>query len=89
MEISDYNKYLEDKEGEFEAICLKCGACCGALDDPCYNLVQTEDGKYFCRDYDSRIGLQKTVSGNSFHCVSIREHITTGTLHPGCSYSKI
>ncbi|MFQ5951989.1 MAG: hypothetical protein ACE5JK_01105 [Candidatus Omnitrophota bacterium] len=74
---------------KFEAICKRCGECCGASDDPCLNLVKTKDGLYFCKDYKNRLKEQKTVSGKTFRCVPIREHIEKGTLKSGCSYCAI
>ena len=84
-----YSRYLEGKEDEFEAVCINCGVCCGTEDDPCDNLRKNKDGKYFCINYLKRIGPQKTVSGKAFNCVSIKEHIRSRTLRPGCPYWKI
>jgi hypothetical protein len=86
MENLDYTAYLSRKHGEFERICAQCGACCGADDDPCAWLRASPDGRYYCRDYDNRLGEKKTVSGNVFECVSIREHIAADTLRPRCAY---
>lgn len=90
MDSKKYLKYTSLKESEFEAVCKKCGQCCGALDDPCRNLVKLPGGgTYFCRDYMNRLGPQKTVSGKEFNCVSIRTHIGQGTLRAGCAYRGI
>jgi hypothetical protein len=85
-EAKQYYARLGSAEESFEKLCKRCGACCGALDDPCANLVKMPDGKFICKDYDSRLGPQKTVSGVTFNCVSIREHIKRSTLRPGCGY---
>jgi len=89
MDSEKYGRVMLEKEDEFESLCKRCGECCGASDDPCRNLVKLRDGSYFCRDYDSRFGRQLTVSGKSFRCVPIREHVTYGTLRPGCGYGTI
>jgi hypothetical protein len=69
--------YLQKQEEElikYEALCRRCGACCGAFDgDPCEHLKKDESGKYFCPVYDQRIGVHKTVSGKQFACVPIRD----------------
>ena len=87
MDDGSYQIYMLEKERQFEAVCRRCGQCCGALDDPCANLVRGDGGAYFCADYNNRLGPQKTVSGGSFNCVPIREHIAKGTLRPGCAYA--
>lgn len=87
--VTDESRYLRaqsSQEREFEAACRRCGACCGALDDPCMNLVETNENTYACRVYDHRFGPQMTVSGKAFNCVHIREHIAAGTLREGCGY---
>ena len=81
-----YSENLRDLESRFESVCKRCGLCCGADSDPCCNLVKLEDGTHFCDDYENRLGPQKTVSGKTFNCVSIREHITNDTLRIECAY---
>ena len=89
MDKKIFNDIMKEKDEAFEAICKRCGACCGAFDDPCSNLVKLETGKYACKDYDNRLGPQVTVSGNNgFTCVSIREHIKAGSLRSCCAYRK-
>lgn len=75
-----------EKDSTFESLCTRCGECCGALDDPCAKLEPSEDGGYRCKAYDDRLGPQKTVSGASFNCVPIRQHIADATLRANCSY---
>ncbi len=88
-EKMSYSSSLEALSLDFEALCKRCGACCGAYDDPCRNLIRSRDGKNWeCRSYLNRFGPQKTVSGAEFNCVSIREHISRGTLRPGCGYHR-
>ena len=89
MDAAKYDNYLQDKEEDFEAICRRCGECCGADDDPCLSLVRKRDGTYFCNNYENRLEYQRTVSGKVFKCVSIRDHIAKGSLKPGCAYVGI
>ncbi|MFH1878658.1 MAG: hypothetical protein ABH883_07630 [Candidatus Omnitrophota bacterium] len=88
MENTQYEKYLLSGELQFEARCVRCGECCGAMDDPCANLVKLQDNTYYCRDYANRLGPQKTLSGVPFNCVSIREHIGKGSLRQNCAYRR-
>ena len=71
-----YQEYLRQAEVEHDARCRRCrrcGACCGVYEnDPCVKLVREDDGRYRCGDYAGRIGMQKTVNGNTFTCVSFR-----------------
>ena len=69
----DYARYSELKQTEYEQLCIRCGGCCGAYDDPCRHLKCNDDGRYYCDIYNNRFGLRKTVSGDEFHCVPIRE----------------
>lgn len=74
---------------KFEALCKRCGACCGVFDnDPCLNLVKGRDDKYFCRTYDTRLGIQKTVSGKSFTCVAIRDLLKFDLPYSSCAYAQ-
>ncbi|OGX07036.1 MAG: hypothetical protein A2Z88_03005 [Omnitrophica WOR_2 bacterium GWA2_47_8] len=85
------NEWLSTKEKEWENLCTRCGACCGALDDPCENLRKNENGKYFCAVYDRRFGTWKTVSGKELNCIPIREKLALNHSWPGdehCGYKK-
>ena len=86
-----YQKLQAEQLEEWESLCTRCGACCGALDgDPCEHLIELPDGKYSCSIYNHRFGLHKTRSGRPFRCVPIRK-----ILHkswPGdecCAYKKL
>ena len=68
----EYRRHQAKQEQEWEARCHRCGACCGAQDDPCRNLIPLGEGRYRCSDYANRLGMQKTISGESFRCVPIR-----------------
>ncbi|MEA3489407.1 MAG: hypothetical protein U9R44_03570 [Candidatus Omnitrophota bacterium] len=89
MDSLNYEKYSLEKEKKFDELCGRCGQCCGALDDPCRDLVKLDNGTYFCMIYDKRFGRRETVSGKAFNCVPIREHIAKGALRPGCSYRSV
>lgn len=72
--VSDYENYLKDKEEAHEALCKRCGACCGSNEaDPCARLLKDGNGKYYCSVYESRLGSQRTVSGREFNCVPLRK----------------
>ncbi len=92
--MTDHDRYqelLSVKEKEWEARCTMCGACCGALEDPCENLRKNPNGKYFCNVYDRRFGKWKTVSGKDLVCVPIRDKLSRGESWPGdehCGYKK-
>jgi uncharacterized cysteine cluster protein YcgN (CxxCxxCC family) len=88
MDLTEYNKIQDRASAEFEAICKRCGECCGAgTDEPCANLASAGDGKYFCRSYQNRLGMQRTVSGRVFTCVNIRDVIAKGLPYGSCAYS--
>ncbi len=79
-------KQLKDIE-EYEAICRRCGRCCGSdTSDPCINLKEGPPGIYYCADYKNRLGTQVTVSGRHFTCVPIREIINKGLPYEQCGY---
>jgi len=89
VEEDKYHERLKQRNEYFEAICKRCGECCGAKDDPCQNLLKQKDGTYLCKIYDKRFSPQKTVSGKPFNCVSIRDHIAEKCLPPNCAYQRI
>lgn len=67
-------KRLKEREESYEAVCVRCGACCGAYDgDPCARLRKDATGAFFCDDYDNRLGPQKTVGGKRFNCVYVKD----------------
>ena len=71
-DISTYENYLREKDSEYEALCKRCGACCGATEaDPCARLSKDDTGLYFCAAYNDRLGIQKTASGREFNCVPV------------------
>ncbi len=83
------NSYFQKQNDDllrYEGLCKRCGACCGAFDDPCINLKKDTNGKYYCSVYENRHGLQKTVSGKSFNCVSIRDILKFDPPYPDCAY---
>ncbi len=70
-------KHLEAKEKEQDDLCLRCGACCGAYDDPCEHLRKDKEATFYCKIYSQRLGTRKTVGGELFQCVMIKEIIDT------------
>ena len=70
-------EYLNAKDQEWESLCLRCGACCGAYDDPCQHLARDQEGLYYCTIYANRLGTRKSLRGDVFDCVSITEIINT------------
>lgn len=90
--LSNSESYLKKQESmlnEYENTCLRCGACCGLEDgDPCLNLQSTSLGKYYCKNYNNRLGAQKTVSGKTFTCVPIRDNLKYELAYQKCGYAK-
>jgi hypothetical protein len=88
MDETAYNNIQEEKLGAHEALCRRCGKCCGAdTPEPCSNLAKDPYGKYYCKSYETRLGLQRTVSGLTFTCVNIREVLAKSIPNSGCGYS--
>ena len=73
----NYSDYISVEEKKHEQQCARCGACCGAHDDPCKHLSLDKNSKYYCHIYDWRFGLRETVGGEKFNCVNIREILDT------------
>jgi hypothetical protein len=73
----DYEDHLKTKQEEWEGLCIRCGACCGAYDDPCEHLEKDASGKYFCQIYHRRLGTRRTVAGEVFDCVPIQDIMHT------------
>jgi uncharacterized cysteine cluster protein YcgN (CxxCxxCC family) len=89
MENEFYLQKQKEKQEAYEALCIRCGACCGALDgDACLNLATDSNNKYYCKIYENRFGKQSTVSGKTFHCIPIRLLRGTGTTFANCAYFK-
>jgi len=89
MEDLKYESCLKAKSETFEAMCKRCGACCGSRDgDPCANLAGNEKQGYYCKTYENRLGMQRTVKGDIFNCVPIRELKLYGFIRTDCAYIK-
>ena len=86
MDNVAYERYQKTRLDEYELLCLRCGECCGVGSDACENLESGGGGGYRCRIYNDRLGPQKTVSGNIFNCVAIKNNIRDGFSNPGCAY---
>ena len=86
MDKADYLLKQKEEHEKYEALCRRCGACCGAYDgDPCVHLVKCDNGKYSCSVYETRIGMRKTLSGKNFACVPIRD-LRPNLTFKGCVY---
>ena len=78
-------------DAEFEAICNRCGACCGAYNgDPCEELRRDTEGSYYCAVYEDRLGPHLTVKGVEMDCVSIVEKLKySWEGDEKCAYKKM
>jgi hypothetical protein len=73
----DYNDYFVKSQKRWEALCNRCGGCCGAYDDPCEHLRKDSETTYYCEIYQERLGERKAVSGDKFDCVCVKEILHT------------
>jgi len=87
MDNEAYEKHMEQQFVKYDSACRRCGECCRAGNDPCANLTPEGDGKYACRIYNNRLGLQKTISGKTFSCIPIKDAIRCGFCNPDCAYT--
>ena len=86
----DYFRCLESKHQYWENLCLRCGGCCGAYDDPCQHLQKGGDEKFYCDIYDKRFGVRVTVAGEEFNCVCLKEILHTHWKNDYfCIYKKL
>lgn len=84
-----YQGCLAAQERDWEKKCLRCGACCGAYEDPCRELEKDGEGKYSCRIYSRRYGARETVGGKKFRCMPLRDIIHMCWDHDQfCAYKK-
>ena len=86
MDEEAYAEYFKEKTDKYESICRQCGICCGVDNDTCVNLEQKENGKYHCKVYDKRFGIQYRISGKIFHCIPIKQYIRNGFSDKACAY---
>ncbi|MDD4294848.1 MAG: hypothetical protein PHP69_04985 [Candidatus Omnitrophica bacterium] len=88
--MDGYNKAFQKNEKEWEALCIRCGGCCGAFDDPCKHLRKGSDGKFFCEIYDHRFGVRESVKGEKFDCVHITKILDVPWKNDHlCVYKKL
>ena len=88
MDNAAYIHKQTAEQDAYEARCKSCGICCGADGtDPCVHLQKRDNGTYFCDTYQTRFGVQKSVSGREFTCVMIRDVIAFGVRYEGCGYN--
>jgi len=87
---ASYELYLKKAAEYHESLFKRCCACCGLFEkDPCIELVRGADGRYYCRIYEDRFGLRRTVHGNEFLCVSVRNVISGSWVGSyQCAYKK-
>jgi uncharacterized cysteine cluster protein YcgN (CxxCxxCC family) len=88
--MEECSVYFRKKEEEWENLCIRCGACCGAYQDPCKHLKKDSAGRYYCEVYENRFGPRETVNGEKFWCVPIKEvlHTWWPASHL-CAYKKM
>lgn len=87
MERELYFSKQKEQLSKYEALCHRCGNCCGVRDgDPCVNLAKDSQNKYYCKNYHQRLGGQVTVSGKKFNCVPIRDLAKFDAPYPDCAY---
>ncbi len=86
---AQYQENLKIRQQDWENLCLRCGGCCGAYDDPCAHLAKDELGRFYCTIYQERLGERKAISGEEFDCVPIQKIIHTRWKKDYlCSYKK-
>ena len=85
-----YDSYQKENYTRYESLCVRCGACCGSRnEDPCKNLIfDQKNNTYFCKDYQNRHGVHKTVSGKPFTCVPINEILRKRALRSDCGFTQ-
>jgi len=90
MDEERYADTQDSKILEHEALCKRCGACCGVTENnPCEHLRPAGEGKYSCDIYEERFGLRKTVKGDPVLCVPVRKVLHKDWLgRNGCAYVK-
>jgi len=71
------DRYFEIKEKEWENLCIRCGGCCGAYDDPCIHLKIDKGNRYYCEIYTRRLGERVSIKGEKFDCVPVKEILNT------------
>jgi uncharacterized cysteine cluster protein YcgN (CxxCxxCC family) len=82
-----YQEYRRKKETEWEALCTRCGVCCGVYEDPCRHLLKANDGKYLCGIYPERFGERESISGKKFKCVHITQILSRSWFNDRfCAY---
>ncbi|MFH1771934.1 MAG: hypothetical protein ABH872_03880 [Candidatus Omnitrophota bacterium] len=84
-----YQEYFKEQEKKRESFCVRCGGCCGSFDDPCLHLKKDIRNQYRCEIYSKRFGLRKTINGEKFYCVPLREIINSYWENDYlCAYKK-
>ena len=89
---TEYIIFENMSDEEFETICSRCGACCGAYDnDPCSHLKKSGNNQYYCDIYENRFGFHRTVNGNRIKCIPIKKKLNQGPwIGDGlCAYKNL
>lgn len=73
----NYQAHLKKRSQQWEELCIRCGGCCGAYDDPCRHLKKDKELNFYCSIYDRRLGARKTVANDDFDCVFVKEILNT------------
>ena len=82
------DRWFPDESFYTDQRCSCCGVCCGATDgDPCASL-RADGDKYYCDIYENRLGYRKTVSDQTFRCVTIKHIIETTGGYAECIYVR-
>ena len=90
MDSDKYQSYMSEKQKRYEDICLRCGKCCGAdTAGQCRNLIKQDDGKFYCSNYEHRLGQQLTIDNKTFTCIPIDLLVKHGTAPEGCAYTMV
>ncbi|MEI7998614.1 MAG: hypothetical protein WCH62_03815 [Candidatus Omnitrophota bacterium] len=91
LDQNAYENWQQQQQERWEALCVRCGACCGAFDgDPCEHLRTDVSQKYYCVVYENRFVVQKkTLTGKNINCVPIRGILNSSWLGDSiCGYKK-
>lgn len=84
-----YQEYFEQSQRRWEAMCRRCGGCCGAYDDPCRHLRKDAEGLFYCTIYSQRLGERISIKGEKFDCVPVKDILHTHWKNDHlCAYKR-
>ena len=88
-DLQPYEAYFEAQRQQWEDMCKRCGGCCGAYDDPCQHLRQKAQGLFYCEIYATRFGERRSIKGEKFDCVPVREILNSHWKNDHlCAYKR-